>query len=63
MRWTLVLFILFFLLLSYIPQLKKLGLGSLPGDFSFTILGKKIELPFMSTLLLAGIAVLLMKFL
>lgn len=63
MRWTLVLFVLFFLLLTYIPQLKKWGLGRLPGDLSFRMFGKRIEMPFMSTLLLALIALVLVKLL
>lgn len=43
------------------PTLKRLGLGRLPGDLNFRLLGREIELPFMSTIVLAVVAVLLAK--
>ena len=51
MRWALVIFIILLLLLGAMPQLRRFGLGRLPGDLNFSILGRKIELPFMSTIL------------
>ena len=63
MRWGLVFFVVFFILLSAMPQLKKLGLGRLPGDISFRMLGRQVELPLMSTLLLALLGLLIVRFL
>lgn len=56
MRWFLVLFVLLLVLLSCMPFLSKFGLGRLPGDLNFTVFGRRIELPFMSTILLAAVA-------
>lgn len=61
MRWALVIFIILLLLLG--AQLRRFGLGRLPGDLNFSILGRKIELPFMSTILLAVLALVLGKLL
>lgn len=44
------------MLLSCMPFLSKFGLGRLPGDLNFTVFGRRIELPFMSTILLAAAA-------
>lgn len=63
MRWALVIFIILLLLLGAMPQLRRFGLGRLPGDLNFSILGRKIELPFMSTILLAMLALVLGKLL
>lgn len=63
MRWALVIFIILLLLLGAMPQLRRFGLGGLPGDLNFSILGRKIELPFMSTILLAVLALFLGKLL
>ena len=63
MRWALVIFIILLLLLGAMPQLRRFGLGRLPGDLFFSILGRKIELPFMSTILLAVLALVLGKLL
>lgn len=56
MRWFLVLFVLLLVLLSCMLFLSKFGLGRLPGDLNFTVFGRRIELPFMSTILLAAAA-------
>ncbi len=63
MRWALVIFIILLLLLGAMPALKRIGLGRLPGDLNFTILGRRVELPFMSTILLAVLALFLGKIL
>lgn len=63
MRWALVIFILLIVLLTAMPALRKIGLGRLPGDLNFRLLGRQIELPFMSTILLAAVAAILAKFL
>lgn len=63
MRWALVIFIILLLLITAMPSLKRFGLGRLPGDIHFRILGRVIELPFMSTILLAVFALVLGKLL
>lgn len=61
MRWALVIFIILLLLLGAMPTLKRFGLGRLPGDINFTVLGRHVELPFMSTILLAVLALVIGK--
>ena len=61
MRWALVMFVLFFVLLTWMPQLRRFGLGRLPGDIHFEAFGRKVELPLMSTMLLAVVGLLLIK--
>lgn len=61
MRWIVVIFVLLLVLLTCIPTLRKWGLGRLPGDIHFRFLGREIEIPLMSTILLAAIAMLVGK--
>ena len=61
MRWIVVIFVLLLVLLTFIPTLRKWGLGRLPGDIHFRFLGKEIEIPLMSTILLAAIAMVVGK--
>lgn len=63
MRWALVIFIVLIVLLTAMPTLRRFGLGRLPGDLNFRLLGKDIELPFMSTILIGVVAVVLAKLL
>ncbi len=61
MRWALAIFVLLIVLLSSMPTLRKLGLGRLPGDLNFSVFGRRIELPFMSTIILAVAALIIGK--
>lgn len=63
MRWALVIFVLLIILLTAMPALRKIGLGRLPGDLNFRVFGRQIELPFMSTILLAAVGVVIAKLL
>lgn len=63
MRWIVVIFVLLLVLLTCIPTLRKWGLGRLPGDIHFRLLGKEIEIPLMSTIFLAAIAMVVGKLL
>lgn len=63
MRWALVIFIFLIVILTSIPTLRRFGVGRLPGDLSFRVFGRQIELPFMSTILLFIVAVLVGKLL
>lgn len=61
-RWLLTIFIAVILLSSLLPALERLGLGKLPGDLRFSLFGLKIFLPFASTLVLAGLISLAVRF-
>ena len=55
MRWVICIFVLLVVVLSSVPTLRRWGLGRLPGDINFKFLGKQIEIPLMSTILLTAI--------
>jgi len=38
------------------PLLRRFGLGRLPGDFDFTLFGRRWSFPLMSTILLSLLA-------
>lgn len=63
MRWILAIFVLLVVLLSTLPTLSRFGIGRLPGDLNFTVFGRRVELPFMSTILLLAVIVLIGKLL
>lgn len=56
-RWVLTIFLALIVFSAAMPWLEKLGIGRLPGDVRFTLFGRKVFLPFASTLLLSMIAV------
>lgn len=58
-RWVLVIFIVLVVFSNALSWLEKLGIGRLPGDVKFTLLGRKIHLPFASTLLIAAVVMLI----
>ena len=62
-RWLFVIFLVLILFASALPWLEKLGIGRLPGDLRFSIFGKKIFLPFASTILVSLVAFLVARFL
>jgi hypothetical protein len=56
MRW-LIVFVLAFLIFNGLRGwLERIGLGRLPGDFSFRIRGREVYLPLASSVLLSLIA-------
>ena len=55
-RWLIVIFLALLLLNGFSALLRKIGLGSLPGDFELTIFGKKIWLPIATTVVLSLLA-------
>ena len=63
LRWTLTIFIALVIFSAMMPWLEKLGVGRLPGDVRFTLFGKKLFLPFASTLLLSMLVLLIGRFL
>lgn len=50
-RWMLLIFILLVLVNSTSGILRKVGLGRLPGDFTFRLLGREVFIPFASAVL------------
>ena len=60
-RWFFVIFLVLILFASVLPWLEKLGIGRLPGDLRFSIFGKKIFLPFASTILVSLAALLVAR--
>lgn len=50
-RWMLLIFILLVLLNSATGVIRKIGLGRLPGDFSFRFLGRELFIPCASAVL------------
>ena len=58
MRWLLVFVIAFVLFNGLAGWLRKVGLGRLPGDFSFTWRGREYFVPLTSSVLLSVIAML-----
>ena len=63
LRWLLVFVIAFVLFNVLAGWLKRIGLGKLPGDFSFRWKGREVFVPLASSVLLslvaAGVALLL----
>lgn len=51
LRWFLTIFIAMIVFSVMLPWLEKLGVGKLPGDVSFRLFGRRILLPFASTIL------------
>lgn len=56
LRWLLVTMLALLLLQGLTGWLRKLGFGRLPGDFEFTLFGRRWQLPIASTLVLSMIA-------
>jgi len=56
MRWLLVFLIAFVLFNGLAAWLRRIGLGRLPGDFSFRWRGREYFVPIASSLLMSVIA-------
>jgi Protein of unknown function (DUF2905) len=56
MRWLLVFFIAFVLFNVLAGWLKHIGLGKLPGDFSFRWKGREVFVPLASSVVLSLVA-------
>lgn len=57
-RWFLTIFFVLIIFSAALPWLEKLGVGRLPGDVRLKLFGKKIFLPFASTILLSTLVFL-----
>lgn len=58
-RWLFVMVLALLLFSGLRPWLEKLGLGRLPGDFRFRLLGREFHLPIASAVLLSFVAMLI----
>lgn len=56
MRWLIVFLLAFLVFQGLAGWLKRLGLGRLPGDFSFRWRGREWHVPLASSLLLSLVA-------
>jgi hypothetical protein len=56
MRWLIVFLLAFLLFNGLAGWLRKVGLGRLPGDFSFRFRGREYFVPLASSLLLSLVA-------
>jgi len=59
MRWLLVFLLAFLVFNGLRGWLTRIGLGRLPGDFSFRLRGREWYVPLASSLLLSLIAALI----
>ncbi|MBA2547831.1 MAG: DUF2905 domain-containing protein [Burkholderiaceae bacterium] len=59
MKWLLTTFIALLVLTALQPWLKRLGIGRLPGDLQFRKNGRDYVLPFISTLVLSLVLMLI----
>mgnify|MGYP006174942515 CR=1 FL=1 len=59
MRWLLVFLLAFLLFNGLSAWLRKIGLGKLPGDFSFTFRGREWHVPLASSVVLSVLAMLI----
>ena len=61
-RWLIVIFLALLLVNGLHGWLQRIGLGRLPGDFRFRLVGKEFFLPVASTVLLSVVAALIARF-
>lgn len=55
LRWMIVTFLALVLIQGFAPFLRRLGLGRLPGDFSWRIRGRDWHIPLGSTVVLTAL--------
>ena len=63
MKWFIATAIALFLFSGAMPWLRRLGIGRLPGDFSFRLFGREWSIPLTSTILLSLAAGLIARML
>jgi hypothetical protein len=52
-KWLIATVVALFLFSGLMPWLRRLGIGRLPGDFSFRLFGREWSIPLTSTILLS----------
>jgi len=60
-KWLIATAVALFLFSGAMPWLRKLGIGRLPGDFSFRLFGREWSIPLMSTIVLSIAAALIAR--
>ncbi len=63
MRWLIVFLLAFLVFNGLQGWMRKIGLGRLPGDFSFTWRGRQWHVPLASSVVLSVLAMLIGLFL
>ncbi|MDP2007529.1 MAG: DUF2905 domain-containing protein [Rubrivivax sp.] len=63
MRWLIVFLLACLVFNGLQGWMRKIGLGKLPGDFSFRLRGREWHVPFASSVVLSVIAMLIGAFL
>ncbi len=63
LKWIIAVAIALFVFSGAMPLLRRLGIGRLPGDFSFRLFGRHFSVPLTSTILLSLLAMLIIRFL
>ena len=61
MKWLIATAVALFLFSGAMPWLRRLGIGRLPGDFSFRLFGREWSIPLMSTIVLSLVAALVAR--
>jgi hypothetical protein len=61
LKWLIATAVALFLFSGAMPWLRKLGIGRLPGDFSFRLFGREWSIPLMSTIVLSITAALIAR--
>ncbi len=61
MKWLIATAVALVLFSGAMPWLRKLGIGRLPGDFSFRLFGREWSIPLMSTIVLSITAALIAR--
>jgi hypothetical protein len=59
MRWFIAILLAMVLIQALTPWLRKIGLGRLPGDFSFRLRGREWHFPLGSTVVLSFLVTLI----
>ena len=62
MRWLIVFLLAFLVFNGLAAWLRRIGLGKLPGDFSFRLGGRDWYVPLASSLVLSLLAMLIGQF-
>jgi hypothetical protein len=63
MRWFAILLLMLLIFNRAGNWLEKIGLGRLPGDLRFRLFGREVFVPLASSVVLALLAAVLLKFL
>lgn len=63
LKWLVTVVLALVLFSRLMPVLRRFGIGRLPGDFDFSLFGRRWSIPLTSTVLLSLIAMLLARLL